>query len=461
MQYNFFLALLSCKGAVAFCSLFLGLHPAVGEENLSDLEKDHISQQENLTWYETLKQQPTLITKPWLTDHGIDLSGKITQFAFGVSGGVDNPAAPPPFGQGDTSKYTGNGQYDARFDLDKIVGLPHGRLLVRAEHWWGSYGNVSLNSGSFSPPVFGAALPPAPDSEGQLFLTNFVYTQPLHKNFAFFVGKKDVLGDLDQDKFAGGDGTDQFMNQALVANPAFLLGMPYSSLATGFVVPGEDGHLIMWARDPEDRTQDYSPGSPFSSGVIAGGEVRLRTNFAKLPGHQTFGGIWKGYDQSDLRFALVPPSGQYANGESPTSQTKSDAWTAYYSFDQYLQAYETSTVGEERGWGIFGRASISDGNPTPVTLFYSLGIGGDSPIPNRENDTFGLGWFHTVASDEFSEFAQSAFGISDGSGWELYYNVEVLPWLRVTPDVQFLKPGLENLASSSVVVGGIRVQLKL
>ena len=39
-----------------------------------------------------------------------------------------------------------------------------------------------------------------------------------------FVGKKDVLGDLDQEKFSGGDGTDQFMNQAMVANPAFFAG---------------------------------------------------------------------------------------------------------------------------------------------------------------------------------------------------------------------------------------------
>jgi hypothetical protein len=40
-------------------------------------------------------------------------------------------------------------------------------------------------------------LPTAPDSEGQLFLTNFLYTQPFHKHFVMFVGKRDVLGDLE------------------------------------------------------------------------------------------------------------------------------------------------------------------------------------------------------------------------------------------------------------------------
>jgi misacylated tRNA(Ala) deacylase len=34
-------------------------------------------------------------------------------------------------------------------------------LLVTAEHWYGQYGNVSFNTGAFTPAVFGAALPPA------------------------------------------------------------------------------------------------------------------------------------------------------------------------------------------------------------------------------------------------------------------------------------------------------------
>ena len=32
--------------------------------------------------------------------------------------------------------------------------------------------------------------------------------------------------------------------------------------------------------------------------------------------------------------------------------------------------------------------------------------------------------------------------LRDGYGWELFYNFGVFPWLRVTPDVQLLRPGL-------------------
>ena len=454
------LILIRHTGLIVLCTCFFGLHSVWAQEGGAVPQKDPPSTPDSQSWYETLKTQPTLITRPWLSEYGINFSGEITQFAFGVDGGINNQAVPAPLGQGDTAKYTGRGEYEVRFDLDKLVGLPHGRLLVRAEHWWGTYGNVSLRSGTFSPPVFPAVLPTAADSEGQLFLTNFIYTQPFHENFVMFVGKKDVLGDLDQDKFAGGDGTDQFMNQALVANPAFLLGLPYSSFAGGFVIRGKDGHLLGWVRDPKDQTERILPNNLFSKGVIAGGELRIRIDPWGFPGHQTIGGVWKGFDQPDLGGFIEPP-GQFSDESAANSGTKSDAWTIYYSFDQHLQVYSRESYGEERGWGLFGRASLSDGNPTPVRWYVSLGVGGDSPFRRKKRDTFGLGWFYTGASNEFGRFAKAAFAPRDGYGWELFYNFGVFPWLRVTPNVQLLRPGLENLASDGAFVGGLRLKILL
>ena len=261
------------------------------------------------TWYDSLDPlwtQPTLFTRPWLADKGIFFAGEVTQFAFGIAGGINNPGVPEPFGEGDTAKYTGRGEYSVKLDLEKVLGLPHGRLLIRAEHWWGTFGNISLNSGTFSPPVFPATLPPVPDSEGQLFLTNFLYSQPLHENFVVFVGKKDVLGDLDQDKFSGGDGTNQFMNQAFIANPAFLKAMPYSGFKGGILIRGKDGHLTGWVRDPVDQTENVLLNNLFKDGVIAGGELKVRINPWNLPGHQTVGGVWKGFDQP--RFGNFTPA---------------------------------------------------------------------------------------------------------------------------------------------------------
>lgn len=107
---------------------------------------------------------------------GITFAGRSTHFAFGVDGGIQTPPPVPALGLGDTFKYTGRGEYDVIFDLEKFGGLPKGTLLVRTEHWYGEYGNVSLRTGAFPPAVFPAAVPPVPNDQGDLFLSNFLFT---------------------------------------------------------------------------------------------------------------------------------------------------------------------------------------------------------------------------------------------------------------------------------------------
>ncbi len=392
-----------------------------------------------------------------LKDGGVTFAGRSTQFAFGVDGGVNAPLVPPPLGGGNDFSYTGRGEYDLILDLEKFGGLPHGSLLVRMEHWYGEYGNVSFKTGSFSPAVFPAAIPPAPDDPGQLFMTNFVVTQPLSKNFVVFAGKKDVLGAADQDVFAGGDGTDQFLNQALIANPAFLLGLPYTGFVMGAASPQEWGMVSGFVYDPKDRTQDFFHlGDLFAQGVIVGGEVKVNTRFFDRKGEQHVGGMWKHVDLTDLRFN-EPPPGVYPEPTVPGFPTLSDSWTLYYGFDQYLVEFAGDS---DRGWGLFGRASISDGNPTPLRYFLSAGVGGESNLRSGKKDRWGVGWYYVGASNEFGPIPQLLFGPQNGTGVELFYNFQITPWMNVTPDIQFLKPEATALADEAFVYG-LRVNLTL
>lgn len=391
-----------------------------------------------------------------LRESGVTFAGRSTHFGFGVDGGVT--ASPVPALQpGNVFLYTGRGEYDLLFDLEKFGGLPHGKLLIRGEQWYGEYGNVSTRTGSFSPAVFPAALPPAPNDQGQLYMTNFVFTQPLSEQLVVFFGKKDVLGSADQDEFAGGDGTDQFLNQALIANPAFLLGLPYTGFTAGAAMPQEWGMISTFVYDPKDRTQDFFDlDDLFAAGVIVGGEVKVKTNFFGMPGDHHVGGMWKHVDLTDLRFA-EPPPGQYPEPTVPGFPTLSDSWTVYYGFDQYLVQYAGQKA---KGWGLFGRASISDGNPTPVRYFLSAGVGGDSNLRRGKGDRFGVGWYYVGASDEFGPLPQFLFGPEDGTGVELFYNFQVNPWLNITPDVQYIRPEAQAIANDAFVYG-VRVNLTL
>lgn len=405
--------------------------------------------------------RPTL-TGDWhglrsqMEESGIKFAGRSTQFGFGVSGGVNGPA-PPPLAPGDTFKYTGRGEYDLIFDLEKFGGLPHGSLLVRAEHWYGQYGNVSLNTGAFAPAVFAAATPPAPNNPGVPYITNFLFTQPLSKELIVFAGKKDVLGAADQDAFAGGDGTEQFLNQAFVANPAFLLGLPYTSFTAGAVMPRDWGVMSAFVYDPQDRTREFLVlDDMFSKGVIVGGEIKVNTQFFGKKGDQHIGAMWKHVALTDLSFA-EPPPGVYPEPTVPGFPTLNDSYTIYYGFDQYLVQFSDDPT---RGYGLFGRASISDGNPTPVRYFLSAGLGGYSPVGRTRGDTFGLGWYFVGASNEFGPLPQAIYGPENGTGVEAYYNFQVTPFLNVTPDIQYLHPEASAVASDAVVYG-IRVHMRL
>ncbi len=406
--------------------------------------------------------RPTL-TGDWgglrteLQKSGITFTGQSTQFGFGVSGGVNGPA-PPPLSQGDTFKYTGRGAYNAIFDLEKFSGLPHGKLLVTAEHWYGQYGNVSLNTGAFAPAVFGAPLPPAPNEPGELFMTNFVFTQPLSENLVVFGGKKVLPGAADVDEFAGGNGTQQFMNQAFCQNPAFLLGLPYTSFMVGAAMPQEWGMISAFVLDPQDRTQDFfnQLDTLYSKGVIIGGEVKVRTNFLGKQGDQHVGAVWKHVALTDLSFA-EPPPGVYPEPVVPGFPTLNDSYTIYYGFDQYLVQFSDQPG---RGYGLFGRASISDGNPTPISYFLSAGLGGYSPIGKQRGDQFGIGWYFVGASNQFGPIPQSIFGPRNGTGVEAYYKFQVNPWMDISPDLQYIHPEAGAIANDALVYG-VRVNMQL
>jgi porin len=390
-------------------------------------------------------------------DSGITFGGRVTQFGFGLEGGIDQPV-PFPLEDGNGFVYTGRSEYDAVFDLEKFGGLPHGRLLVRAEQWYGQYGNVSLRAGTFTPVVFPALLPPRPNDPGVPSITNFLFTQPLSPNWVVFGGKKDVLGSFDQDIFAGGDGTDQFVNQALIANPQFLLGMPYSFFTAGIVSPRDWGGMAMFVMDPKNRTADFMQfGDLFNQGIIIGGEIKAKTRFFGLPGQQHVGAVWKHQEQLDLRFAFAPPEPGYEPGYGTPGtgpRTLWDSWLVYYGFDQYFVRY---TEQPDRGWGVFGRASVGDGNPNPIRSFLSAGLGGYSPLGRMRGDTFGMGWYLVGASNQFGPVPSALFGPRDGQGVEWFYNIQATPWLNVTPDVQWIRPGLGAISTDNAFVYGLRV----
>ena len=375
-----------------------------------------------------------------LQQNGIAYRGRVTQFFFGVGGGV-NPPVPDQFadlgiGGGDTFEYTGNSRHDFLVYLDKFGGLPHSKFVVTMENVWGRWGNVSFETGGLSPAVFNAAMPVDPVAHGDLYCTNFMLIQPLSEQFIVTVGKTRTIGVADNNKFAGGDGSDQFVNQTFVANPLMVPQIPLSTFVVGALMPQEWGHVSLSVMDPMERGREFMEFETlFSQGAIAFGQVQVDTEFFDMPGEQHVGGFYKNVDLLDLTFTPVPPTYPYppAPPGVPQLLTAPETYTIFYGFDQYLVTYGPPDArGNPEGWGFFGRASIADdatGNPNWAAWHVSAGIGGSSPLCHRrgKGDRFGIGYAYTATSTEFGAIPRFLFDPRDAQIIEAYYRYQLTP----------------------------------
>ena len=74
---------------------------------------------------------------------------------------------------------------------------------------------------------------------------------------------------------------------------------------------------------------------------------------------------------------------------------------------------------------------------------------------SRGKDTWGVGYYYSTLSDEFNRFVSNRFG--DSQGAEVFYNIEIKPWLHLTPDFQIINPSNEQV--DTAYVAGFRVRM--
>ena len=111
---------------------------------------------------------------------------------------------------------------------------------------------------------------------------------------------------------------------------------------------------------------------------------------------------------------------------------------------------------------MFGNLGIADGNPNPTRWVRSAGIGGTGALPNRPNDTFGIGYFYVGLSNDFKDLLSGPvlgplLAQRDEQGVELFYNFSFTPWCHVTADLQIVEPSTRRL--DTAVIAGVRVKL--
>jgi len=371
-----------------------------------------------------------------LADDGITIDIDVLQSFQGIlDGGLER-----------TWKYGGSVDYELKLDFEKMGLWPGAFIDMRAEHQFGEFINGDTGA------ILGAnadGLFPLPGYR-DLTLSKVVFTQFLSESFGVFFGKIDTL-DGDNNHFAGSRGKENFMNPNFVLNPVTYRSSPYSALGAGTVFVFPD----VYAKDPSILSlavlgTDGQPNTAgwdddFENGASYSIEFSHPTNFFDQSGKHLFGATYSNKDYTaldqDTRLIL-----RYLLGLG-TLNEEEGTWSFYHNFHQYIF---TEKADETQGWGIFGRFGIADDETSPIEDFYSIGIGGKGLFEGRDQDKWGAGYFYAGLSDELPQAVLDRFG--DSQGLEFFYNIEVTPYLQITPNLQIIEPSGKNL-DSAVVLG--------
>ena len=393
-----------------------------------------------------------------LSKKGVTVDFNVTQVLQGVVGG----------GKETGWEYGGRGDLTINADTQKLGLWPGGFITVEVEGNWDK--SVNGETGALMPVNTNQLFPMA--GSDQLNIPAVTLTQFLSHYFGVFVGKLDTMSG-DMNEFAHGKGDTKFFNMAFSINPVALLTIPYSTLGAGVIIlPTKDPNeaiINFMAVDANGAAESSGFDTVAKGNTSYAGSARVRTDFFGLTGHQLVGGTYStrnftSIDQ-DLRIIL----------ENRTIQQKDNSWCVFYNFDQYL--YEVKK-GSGQGIGVFGRFGASDGNPNPVHYFYSLGIGGKVLRTPRSLDNFGIGYYYiNVSNPTFTgSLGNTRSFLGNEWGLEAYYNFAITPWMHLTPDIQYIRPGQRNTVSivgrdeaglpivnrsslSSATVLGLRLQM--
>lgn len=390
---------------------------------------------------DSLRIRPTLLDfeggpKDALRRIGLDFTVSVTQFHQGLLRGDGRQGG----------QFGGKTDLFVSFDSSK-AGLWTGFSINFHQEW--AYGRDAntLGDGTLIPvntamgfPVLG----------GRDYNTSINISQSFGDLFAVSLGKFNLLDLAEKTPIAGGGGYSTFMNTALAA--------PISGVTPPYIIGGiaslntKPVSFTLMVYDPRNAQVPEVIERPFREGVTTSLSATLPLQVAGLPGWYSLRGVYstkEGFNLNDIPALLLPK-------EARGTLTREGYRYVQFNAQQYLwQDKDNPGV----GWGMFLDSALSDGNPNPFRWRVTTGVGGTGPIAGRPLDRWGIGVFNYALSSKLID-GLAAIGLrrQPERGIEAFYNLAVTPWLRVTADLQWIRPFDSD--KRDVVLGALRTQLK-
>lgn len=384
----------------------------------------------------------TLLTQDSLTDTPDGPKAQLRKFGIMPDVWVTQIYQGQPSGSA-SKVWRYGGKMDAflRVDAEKL-GLWRGfHMNVQYEHY---IGNTIVNSDFVLLPVSVAQAFVQP----QLYKSalSIFFRQELGSGFSVAAGKVNTITLASETPLVGGGGIETFMNRAFAAPSTGIGLVAPGTLADRVIVAptytiGADvthksriGVINVAVVDPRNAQEPRVIQNPFKEGVALAGSWMIPTQILGLKSFHTLRAAYsnaRGFDLDDIgdaRQRIVRDA----------SVTKKGFWLASYAVQQYLFQ---SDVDPSIGWGLFGFASLSDGNPNPVKWSMLAGLAGNNLVVGRENDRWGVGvYYYDLCPPLISGLAENGVYRRSEGGVEAFYNYAITPWLRLSADIQVIDP---------------------
>ena len=378
-----------------------------------------------------------------LAERGIEIGLSATQiYQHNAHGGISTHRR--------AGRYCGSYDVELDVDFEKLLGIEGGRLYMLTEGKWSKSAGINDPSVGSVFGVNGDAMPRRTIDVTELWYEQSFESQELRLRF----GKVDLTGgfehhncpvSFDCSMFAN-DETTQFLNGAFVNNPT---------------VPFPDNGLSVAVH--------YGPDNFwYASAAVADAQADLRETGFKTAfcGEDYFfyiaeAGITPLFGSANGSLPGAYRIGLWYDPQPKANTDLSDAGKSYrddvgfyITCDQMLTK-ENAEPDDSQGLGVFFRYGNADSDRDDMTNFWSIGFQYQGLFEDRDDDVLGFGFAHGKLSDSSSETYTEDYE----SVLEVYYSLQVTPWLAISPDFQYVtNPGGDSSIDDAVVLG-IRMQL--
>lgn len=361
-----------------------------------------------------------------LVEAGVYFDVGLTQnLMSNVSGGTDTG-----------SKYTGSLDLWLNLDTAKLTNAlwPGATIALHGEKRWNS--GVQKDVGSAIPPTYDDTMPDALD-DNDFYLSEYYLVQALSPKVSVWIGQMNGAGLVDGNAFANSE-KHQFMNTALVDNPAVGAFAPYTAFTVaGIYMLNQENVFIASVMDGDGKVDESVIDTYSTDETVFVGSYAWLPEFDGLPGRYQLLGAYTNKNYTDYALDNRLELFRVLAGID-TLNEDTDNYLALITFDQYLYVKDKDQM---IGWGLFARGAWCPDDRNVIDQFYSFGVGGRGIlIPGRDLDFWGLGWAGTHISDDFRDTLDLVNVDVDSFEHviEAFYNIALTPALHLTLDAQYI-----------------------